>query len=68
MVEGGGNHKRLVKAAMKDAPLIVLLLFLGLLQFGWVFWPELGIAWDVANASLCVVILLLFGVAKIFRR
>jgi hypothetical protein len=30
-------------------PLLILLLVLGVLQFGWLIWPELGFSWALVD-------------------
>lgn len=46
--------------------LFVLLLGLGILQFGWIFWPPLGIVWNFINGGIISAIFVIgIGIAII---
>jgi hypothetical protein len=56
------------KARLKAFGLIVLLLAAGLLQFGWVLWPEIGFWYGLVNCTVLGLILIVGGIARYQRR
>ena len=38
----------------RDMPILILLLALGVLQYGWVLWPQLGFWWGAIDATVIV--------------
>lgn len=63
MAEGGGDNKGLVKASLKDSGFVLLLLVLGAFQYGWLFWPNAGFLWGLAN-TLIILCILSAAIAK----
>jgi len=72
-----GRHKRsdneaATKAALSrlldsSAFLITALLVLGMLNYGWVIYPKLGIVWGLLNGTIIIGIIIV-GMAVIFIR
>ena len=58
------NHKHL----LNEAGFLVLLFGLGLLSFGWIVWPELGIVTTFVHGGIIAVILLAGLSLSIYRR
>jgi hypothetical protein len=48
--------------------LVTLLLVLGILQYGWVLWPELGYWWGAIDAAVIAGIALIGAMVRMFRK
>ena len=65
---GAAKASSLSRFLGSDAFLIVVLVGLGALNFGWVIYPALGSAWGIINGTIIVGIIITGIVTVIFKR